>query len=192
MHIMEAIAKSKELIAAGKAKMEKTIEHLDGQLLTVRAGKASLHVLDGVMVEYYGTPAPLAQVASVSVPDARTILIQPWEKTLMPTIEKAILVANLGFTPQNSGDQIRINVPALTEERRKELVKQVKAEGEQARVSLRNARRDVIEAVKKLQKEGLSEDLAKDFEAEMQKITDSCNKKIEELLDKKEKEIMTV
>ncbi len=172
--------------------MEKSIEHLENQLLTVRAGKANTHVLDSVMVEYYGSPTPLAQVASVTVPDARTILIQPWEKNLMPVIEKAILVANLGFTPQNNGEHIRINVPALTEERRKDLVKQVRAEGEHARMSIRNARRDAIEAIKKLQKDGLPEDVAKDAEAEMQKITDSFGKKVDEVLEKKEKEIMTV
>lgn len=186
------ISKSKELAAAGKAKMDKAIEHLEAQLLSVRAGKANIHVLDSVTIEYYGAPTPLAQVASVTVPDARTILIQPWEKNLTPVIEKAILAANLGFTPQNNGENIRINVPALTEERRKDLVKQVKNEGEHARMSLRNARRDAIEAVKKLQKEGLSEDLAKDAEAEMQKIIDSYSKKVEEVLEKKEREIMTV
>jgi ribosome recycling factor len=186
------ITQAKAQIAEGKSKMEKSVEHLENQLLTVRAGKANPHVLDGVMVEYYGSPTPLAQVASVTVPDARTILIQPWEKNLMPTIEKAILVANLGFTPQNNGESIRINVPALTEERRRDLVKQVKAEGENARMSLRNTRRDVIEAIKKLQKDGLSEDLAKDCELEMQKHTDRFNKSVDEILEKKEKEIMTV
>jgi ribosome recycling factor len=186
------ISKAKEQVGAGKAKMEKAIEHLESQLLSVRAGKANIHVLDSITVEYYGAPAPLAQVASVTVPDARTILIQPWEKNLMHVIEKAILVANLGFTPQNNGENIRINVPALTEERRKDLVKQVRNEGEHARMSLRNARRDVIEAIKKLQKDGLSEDLAKDTEAEIQKITDAYNKKVDEALEKKEKEIMTV
>ncbi len=186
------ITQAKEQIATGKGKMEKAVEHLENQLLTVRAGKANTHVLDNVQVEYYGAPTPLAQVASVTVPDARTILIQPWEKNLMPIIEKAILVANLGFTPQNNGEHIRINVPALTEERRKDLVKQVKVEGENARMSTRNVRRDVIEAIKKLQKDGLSEDIAKDCETEMQKITDNFNKKIDEVLEKKEKEIMTV
>jgi len=189
---MDFTSKVQEQIAAGTGKMEKAIEHLESELHTVRAGKANLHVFDNLMVDYYGAPASLSQVASVTVPDARTILIQPWEKKLMPVIEKAILVANLGFTPQNSGEHIRINVPALTEERRKELVKQVKAEGEHARMSLRNARHSVIEAVRKLQKEGLSEDLAKDYEAEMQKHTDHYNKKVEEILEKKEREIMTV
>ncbi|MDR3328588.1 MAG: ribosome recycling factor [Prevotellaceae bacterium] len=186
------MSQAKEQISAGEGKMGKALEHLDAQLLTVRAGKANPKVLDAVTVEYYGTPTLLAQVASVTVPDARTILVQPWEKKLIPIIEKAILVANLGLTPQNNGEQIRLNVPLLTEERRKDLVKQVKAEGEQARTSLRNARRDAIENLKKLQKEGLSEDLTKDMEAEMQKITDSYTKKADATIDKKEKEIMTV
>ncbi|MDR3367204.1 MAG: ribosome recycling factor [Prevotellaceae bacterium] len=186
------MSKAKEHLAAGKAKMEKALEHLESQLLSVRAGKANIHVLDSITVEYYGAPAPLSQVASVTVPDARTILIQPWEKKLIPVIEKAVMAANLGFTPQNNGEHIRINVPALTEERRKDLVKQVKGEGEHARMSLRNARRDAIEAVKKLQKEGLPEDVAKDAEAEMQKIIDAYSKKVEEALEKKEREIMTV
>ncbi|MDR1023876.1 MAG: ribosome recycling factor [Prevotellaceae bacterium] len=179
-------------IAAGKAKMEKSIEHLEAQLLQVRAGKANIHVLDSVTVEYYGAPTPLAQVASVTVPDARTILIQPWEKNLLPAIEKAILAANLGFTPQNNGEHIRINVPPLTEERRKDLVKQVRNEGELARMSLRNARHDAIVAIKKLKKDGLSEDLAKDAEAEMQKIIDIYTKKVDEVIEKKEAEIMKV
>jgi ribosome recycling factor len=183
---------AKEQIAAGKAKMEKAIEHLETQLLMIRAGKANVHVLDNIMVEYYATPTPLAQVSSITVPDSRTILIQPWEKSLLHHIERAIIVANIGFTPQNNGEHIRINVPALTEERRKNLVKQVKNEGEYARMSLRNARRDAIEAVKKLQKEGLPEDVAKDAESEMQKITEGYNKKVENILDKKEREIMTV
>lgn len=183
---------TQEQLTVAKNKMEKSLEHLENQLLSIRAGKANTHVLDSVTVEYYGAPTPLAQIASVSVPDARTILVQPWEKSMLPTVEKAILVANLGFTPQNNGETIRINVPALTEERRKDLVKQVKAEGEHARLSVRNARRDAIEVFKKLQKDGLSEDLAKDAENEAQKITDAYNKKVDELLEKKEKEIMTV
>ncbi|MGL4908058.1 MAG: ribosome recycling factor, partial [Bacteroidales bacterium] len=147
---------------------------------------------DSVVVDYYDSPTPLAQVASITVPDARTIQIQPWEKPLIPAIERAIMMANLGFTPQNNGDSIRINVPALTEERRKDLVKQVKGEGEQARMSIRNTRRETIEAIKKRQKDGLPEDNAKTLEAEVQKITESYNKKVDEVLDKKEQEIMTV
>jgi ribosome recycling factor len=183
---------TKAQIDAAKTKMDKSIEHLENQLLTIRAGKANIHVLDSIMVEYYGAPTALAQVASVTVPDARTITVQPWEKNMLPIIEKAILVANLGLTPQNSGEHIRINVPPLTEDRRKDLVKQVKAEGEHARLSIRNARRDAIESIKKMQKDGLSEDIAKDCEAEMQKHTDHYNKKVDDVLDKKEKEIMTV
>jgi ribosome recycling factor len=186
------ISKANEVIAAGKSKMNKALDHLEEDLLTVRAGKANMHVLDNIMVEYYGTPTLLAQAASVSVPDARTILIQPWEKKLIPVIEKAIMVANIGFTPQNNGEHIRINVPVLTEERRRDLVKQVKGEGEQARMSIRNARRDAIEAIKKLQKDGLPEDVAKDAEAEMQKIIDDFGKKVDAVIEKKEKEIMTV
>jgi ribosome recycling factor len=144
------------------------------------------------MVEYYGTPTPLAQVAGVTVPDARSITIQPWEKNMLPIIEKSILVANIGFTPQNNGEHIRINVPPLTEERRKELVKQVKVEGENAKMSIRNTRRDTIEAVKKLQKEGLAEDIIKDTEADLQKLTDAFSKQVDEVVAKKEKEIMTV
>ncbi|MDR1226249.1 MAG: ribosome recycling factor [Prevotellaceae bacterium] len=183
---------TKEQITFAKSKMDKSIEHLDNQLLTIRAGKANIHVLDGVMVEYYSAPTALAQVASVTVPDARTIMVQPWEKNMLPIIEKAILVANLGLTPQNNGEHIRINVPALTEERRRDLVKQVRVEGEHARLSIRNARRDAIEAIKKMQKDGLSEDVAKDAEAEAQKHTDVYNKRVDEVLEKKEKEIMTV
>jgi ribosome recycling factor len=180
------------IIDAAKSKMDKTTEYLDKELVIIRAGKANVHVLDSVSVEYYGVPAPLSQVAGVTVPDARTIIIQPWEKKLLPVIEKAILVANLGFTPQNSGDSIRINIPPLTEERRKDLVKQVKAKGEQARASLRNTRRETIDLFKKLQKEGLPEDLAKDAETEMQKVTDAFSKKVDEMVAKKEVEIMTV
>ncbi|MDR0415110.1 MAG: ribosome recycling factor [Prevotellaceae bacterium] len=186
------ISIANEQIAAGQARMEKSIEHLEAQLLVLRAGKANVHVLDSITVDYYGAPTPLAQVASVTVPDARTILVQPWEKKLLPVIEKAILVANIGFTPQNNGEQIRINVPPLTEERRKDLVKQVKNEGEQARMSLRSARHETIEAIRKLKKDGLSEDLAKDAEAEMQKIIDSYVKKVDEALSRKEAEIMKV
>ena len=189
---MDVTMTAQGLLDGAKAKMKKAVEHLENELSTVRAGKANPKVLDSVMVDYYGTPTPLNQVASVTVPDARTILIQPWEKKLLPVIEKAILVANLGFTPSNNGDQIRINVPALTEERRKELVKQVRGEGEHARVSIRNARRDGIEAIKKLVKDGLPEDVCKDFEELAQKSTDKCNKSVDEVLEAKEKEIMTV
>jgi ribosome recycling factor len=173
-------------------RMGKTIEHLNEALLSVRAGKASPNVLKGIMVDYYGTQSPVSQVASVTVPDAKTILIQPWERNLIPVIEKAIMVANIGLTPSNNGEHIRLSIPALTEERRKELVKQVRAEAENARVSLRSSRRDAVEAFKAAQKEGMPEDMAKDGEAEAQKLTDRYNKLIDEALEAKEKEIMTV
>ena len=173
-------------------RMNKAIEHLENELRGIRAGKASPSMLMSVMVDYYGTLTPLQQVSSIGAPDARTITIQPWEKTMIPTIEKAIMAANLGFNPQNNGEIIRVVVPARTEERRKQLMKQVKNEGENARVSLRNARRDGNEEIKKLQKGGLAEDLAKDYEAEIQKLTDSFSKKVDELLARKEHDILTV
>ncbi len=173
-------------------RMSKAIEHLENELRVVRASKANPAMLSGVMVDYYGTLTPLQQVSNVGTLDARTITIQPWEKNMIGPIEKAILAANLGFNPQNNGEVIRIAVPPLTEERRKQLVKQVKNEGENARVSIRNARRDTNEEIKKLQKQGLSEDVAKDAEIEVQKLTDTFNKKVEEILQKKEEEILTV
>jgi ribosome recycling factor len=186
------IVKAKEVVAAAKEKMQKAIEYLESELIVIRAGKANPAVFHNVMVDYYGTPTPLPQVSSITTPDAKTILIQPWEKSMIAPIEKAIMAANIGFTPQNNGEHVRINVPALTEERRRDLVKQVRNEGEQARISVRNARRDGVEHVKKLQKEGLPEDVEKDSEVELQKLTDNYNKKIDELLEKKEKDIMTV
>ena len=135
---------SKELLDAAQVKMDKVIAHLTEELASVRAGKASVNVLNGILVEYYGTPTDISQVASITVPDARTVLVQPWEKKMIPVIEKAILVANIGLTPSNNGEHIRLNIPPLTEERRKELVKQIKAETETARVSLRGIRRDLV------------------------------------------------
>ncbi|MDX9847253.1 MAG: ribosome recycling factor [Tenuifilaceae bacterium] len=179
-------------IEEAKERMEKAIAHLDNELRVIRAGKANPAMLSGLMVDYYGTLTPLQQVSNVGTLDARTITIQPWEKSMINPIEKAILAANLGFNPQNNGEIIRIAVPPLTEERRKLLVKQVKNEGENARVSIRNARRDANENLKKLQKDGLAEDLAKNAEAEVQKMTDAYNKKVEEQLEKKEQEILTV
>lgn len=186
------ISVSKECIAHAKDKMQKAILHLEDELKNFRAGKANPGIFQNVLVDYYGTPTPVPQVASVTTPDAKTILIQPWEKKLIPAIEKAILDSNIGYTPANNGEQIRINVPALTEERRKELVKQAKTEGENARVSIRNARREVVDAHKKYQKEGLPEDVCKDAEATIQKETDAFNKKVDEIIAAKEKEIMTV
>jgi ribosome recycling factor len=173
-------------------RMEKAIFHLENELRIIRAGKANPAMLSGMMVDYYGTATPLQQVSNVGTLDARTITIQPWEKNMIGPIEKAILAANLGFNPQNNGEIIRIAVPPLTEDRRKNLVKQVKMEGENARVSIRNARRDANEEIKKLQKNGLAEDVAKDAEAVIQKLTDNYNKKVEEQLIKKEQEILTV
>ena len=186
------ISVSKECIAHAKEKMQKAILHLEDELKNFRAGKANPGIFQNVLVDYYGTPTPVPQVASVTTPDAKTILIQPWEKKLIPAIEKAILDSNIGYTPANNGEQIRINVPALTEERRKELVKQAKTEGENAKVSIRNARREVVDAHKKYQKEGLPEDVCKDAEATIQKETDAFNKKVDEIIAAKEKEIMTV
>lgn len=186
------LEKAKATVDAAVAKMQNAVTHLEEELKTYRAGKANPSVFNGVMVDYYGNPTPLPQVSSITTPDAKTMLIQPWEKNLIPKIEKAIMDANLGFTPQNNGETIRINVPALTEERRKELVKKARTAGENAKVSVRNARRDAIEALKKLQKEGLPEDSEKDSEDVVQKRTDSFSKKVEEVLSAKEKEIMTV
>ena len=186
------IAKTKEILEATKAKMQKAVLHFSEELASFRAGKANPAVFQGVVVDYYGSLTPIEQVAGITVPDARTMLIQPWEKKMIPLIEKAILAANLGFNPQNNGEVIRINVPALTEERRKELVKRAKNEGEAAKVSIRNIRRDQIEVIKKMQKDGLPEDVAKDTEGLIQKETESFTKKIDELLAAKEKEIMTV
>ena len=172
--------------------MQKAVEHLENELGTYRVGKANPAVFSGVTVEYYGTPTPLSQVASISAPDARTMIIQPWEKNLIPLIEKAIMAANLGFTPQNNGEIIRIQVPPLTEERRRDLVKKAKAEGENARISIRNARRDGVDVLKKYQKDGLSEDVAKDTEGLIQKEVEAFSKQVEEILTEKETEIMTV
>lgn len=186
------IEKSKELINGAKAKMADAVHFLEEDLKTYRAGKANPMVFNNVMVDYYGSMMPIAQVASITVPDAKTIAIQPWEKKMIPVIEKAIMDANIGFTPQNNGETIRCNVPPLTEDRRKELIKKARAAGENAKVVVRNARRDVIEALKKLQKEGLPEDVEKDQEAAAQKETDAAVKKIDELIAAKEKDILTV
>ena len=175
---------SKELLDAAQVKMDKVIAHLTEELASVRAGKASVNVLNGILVEYYGTPTDISQVASITV--------QPWEKKMIPVIEKAILVANIGLTPSNNGEHIRLNIPPLTEERRKELVKQIKAETETARVSLRGIRRDLVDAFKKAQKDGMPEDAAKDGEEAAQKLTDKYAKKVDDLFSAKEKEIMTV
>ena len=179
-------------ISLMEEQMKKVMAHLQGQLLTIRAGKATTSMLSGVKIDYYGTLSPLEQVASLSTPDARTIAVQPWEKNLLPVIEKAIMSANLGFNPQNNGEIIRVPIPPLTEERRKELVKQVKGEGENAKAALRNARREANDTLKKLQKEGLAEDVVKVAMDQVQKITDSFNERVDGETAAKEKEIMTV
>lgn len=175
-----------------KDKMSKALEHLDNELGKIRAGKANPKMLDGVLVEYYGSMSPLSQVANVSTPDPRTIAIQPWEKGLIGAIEKAILVANLGLNPDNNGEIVRLNIPPLTEERRRDLVKQSKKECEDAKVSVRNARRDANDEFKKMKKDGLSEDLEKDAEADVQRVTDDYIKKIDVMFEAKEKDILTV
>ncbi len=166
---------------------------LEEDLKTYRVGKANPSILNNVMVDYYGTPTPVPQVASVTVPDARTIAIQPWEKNMIGPIEKAIINANLGFTPQNNGEVIRCPIPPLTEERRKELIKKAKATGENIKVAVRNARRDGVDALKKAEKAGdFSEDVRKEGEDEIQKATDAKVKAVDELVSAKEKEILTV
>lgn len=172
--------------------MDAAILFLDEALAHIRAGKANSRILDGVRVDYYGSIVPLTNVATVSTPDAKTIAIQPWEKPMISSIEKAIMNSNVGITPVNNGETIRLTIPPLTEERRKQLAKQARSEGEDAKISIRNARRDAIEQVKKLVKDGLPEDVGKDTEADVQKIHDKYIKKIDEMITEKEKEIMTV
>lgn len=185
--------KAKEIVAAASSKMEATVAFLEEDLKTYRVGKANPAILNSVMVNYYGTETPVPQLASVTVPDARTIAIQPWEKSLIPAIEKAIINANLGFTPSNNGEVVRCPIPPLTEERRKDLIKKAKAAGESAKVAVRNGRRDGFDALKKAEKAGeFSEDVRKEGEDEIQKATDSRIKAIDTLVSAKEKEIMTV
>jgi len=172
--------------------MKKAISHLEAELTKIRAGKASPTMLDGINVDYYGAPTPIAQVANVTVLDAKTISIQPWEKNMLAPIEKSIMQANIGITPQNDGVQIRLFLPPLTEERRKELFKKASGEGEQSKVAIRNIRRDAIEQVKKMQKDGLSEDAAKDAEKSIQDYTDKYIALVDKHLSAKEKEMMTV
>jgi len=182
----------KKQISDARALMEKAVDHCEGELQKIRAGKASPSMLDDIMVEYYGTPTPLNQVGSVNTPDARTIVIQPWEKSLLGAIEKAIMEANLGVNPQNDGVIIRINVPPLTEERRRDLVKKAKSEAETGKVAIRNIRKEANEKIRKLKSEGVSEDEMKSGEADVQKLTDSFIIKIDQHSDAKEKDIMTV
>ena len=186
---MEEVKKTLDLL---QDQLNKAIAHLEIELQKVRAGKASPSMLEGLYVDYYGTPTPMNQVASVNTPDARTLIVQPWEKAMIKPIEKSIIDANIGFAPQNDGTMIRISIPPQTEERRKELVKKAKAEGEHAKVGIRTFRKDANDNVKKAQKNGLPEDMAKDAEDKIQKLIDSCIVKIDKHLEGKEKEIMTV
>src|SRR5580698_3823257 len=171
----------KKQVADAKISMDKAIEHCDSELQKIRAGKANPAMLDDIVVEYYGTPTPLSQVGSVNTPDARTIVVQPWEKSLLSAIEKAIMEANLGVNPQNDGTIIRINVPPLTEERRRDLVKKAKGEAETGKIAIRNIRKDANEKIRKRKAEGVSEDEMKDGEAEVQKLTDAYIVKIDHL-----------
>lgn len=179
-------------IEGAEDSMRKAIGHLESELGKIRAGKANPQILDGIMVDYYGSPTPLNQVGNVSVADARTLTIQPWEKNMLQPIERAIINSNIGLNPQNDGIIIRLFLPPLTEERRRELVKRCQGEGEHSRVAIRNIRRDTIEQIKKAQKNGLSEDAAKDFEAEVQELTNRFIALVEKHLEAKEKEIMVV
>ncbi|CDF77905.1 ribosome recycling factor [Formosa agariphila KMM 3901] len=178
------------IIDSTKEAMDAALRHLEKQFVNIRAGKASPAMLGSVMVDYYGSQTPLSQVANVNTPDGRTISVQPWEKNMLHEIEKAIMIANLGFNPMNNGDTIIINVPPLTEERRRDLAKQAKAEAEDGKIGVRNARKDANNDIKKL--DDVSEDVKKDTEGEIQKLTDIYVKKIDETLAVKEKEIMTV
>ncbi|HWL00541.1 MAG TPA: ribosome recycling factor [Parapedobacter sp.] len=172
--------------------MTKAVARTESELTKIRAGKAMPSMLDGIFVDYYGTPTPLAQVSNVNTPDARTLVVQPWEKTMLAPIEKAILDANIGLTPQNDGSIIRLNIPPLTEERRRDLVRKVKEEAEKGRVTVRNIRKDANDTIKKMKADGVSEDEIKVGEAEVQKLTDTYIAKVDQLADAKEKDIMTV
>jgi ribosome recycling factor len=172
--------------------MKKAIGHLEAELVKIRAGRANPQMFDGLTVDYYGTPTLISQVGNITVADARTLTIQPWEKNMLQPIERCIIAANLGVTPQNDGIIIRIFLPPLTEERRKEIVKKVHVEGEHSRVAIRNIRRDAIEHIKKLQKQGVSEDLASDAEKEVQDMTNNFIAQVEKHLVAKEKEIMSI
>jgi ribosome recycling factor len=175
-----------------RSKMDKSIWHLESELIKIRAGKANPHMLDSIMVNYYGVQTPLNQVSNIGTPDPRTLAIQPWDRSMIETIEKAILQANIGLNPANNGEIIRINVPPLTEERRRDLVKQVKNECENTRVGIRSVRREANEELKNMRKEGLSEDEEKKAQEEVQKLTDDYIQKIDHIFAAKEKDIMTV
>ena len=179
-------------IEMAKESMDDSIDHLQKELVKIRTGKASPNMLNGVLVDYYGSPTPLNQVANVGTADARTLVIQPWEKTMLAPIEKSIFESNLGLTPQNDGEIIRINIPPLTEERRRQMVKRAKELGEGTKVSVRNARRDAMDAIKKSVKDGYPEDAGKRKEQEVQQLTDAYAEKVEKLIEVKEKDIMTI
>jgi ribosome recycling factor len=182
----------KSIQSHAEDQMKKAIDHLEVELVKIRAGKANPQMVDGITVDYYGSPMPLNQVSNISVMDARTLSIQPWEKNMLQPIEKAIIAANIGIHPQNDGNIIRLFLPPLTEERRKDLVKKCHGEGEHSRVAIRNIRRDAIEHIKRLQKNGLSEDATKDAEANVQGLTDKFISTVDKHLSLKEKEIMVV
>ncbi|NHN26999.1 ribosome recycling factor [Flavobacterium jejuense] len=180
------------IIDSAKESMEGSIAHLEKEFLNIRAGKASPQMLGGVFVDYYGSQTPLSQVANINAPDARTLTVTPWEKNMLQPIEKAIMIANLGLNPMNNGENIIINIPALTEERRRDLVKQAKSEAEDAKIGIRNARKDANTDIKKEEKNGTSEDICKKAEDDVQKLTDAYIKKIDDHLVVKEAEIMKV
>lgn len=180
------------LIAQCEDLNKKAVDFLDKELVKIRAGRANPAMLEGIRVEYYGSETPLNQVSSINTPDARTLVVQPWEKKMIEPIEKAIMAANLGFNPSNNGEHVIISVPMLTEDRRRDLVKMANKEGENARVSIRQARQKAMEGIKQAQKDGLPEDMAKSTEDRVEKLTALWNKKVEELIAVKEKEIMTV
>ncbi len=173
-------------------KMEMTIQFLDDTFSRIRAGRANPRILDGIRVDYYGSVVPLSNVATITTPDAKTIMVQPWEKQMLKVVEKAIQDSDVGITPENNGEVIRLGIPPLTEERRKQLVRQTKQESEEAKISIRNARREGIDEVKKAVKDGLAEDIGKDVENDLQKIHDKFIKKVDDLFAAKEKEILTV
>ena len=175
-----------------KSSNNRSISHLDAELTKIRAGKATPSMLSSVMVDYYGSPTPIQQVANITTMDARTITVQAWEKTMLNELAKGIINSNLGFAPQNNGEILIISVPPLTEERRRDLVKRAKTEAENAKVAIRNNRKDALDMVKDLKTEGLSEDMTKDAETEIQNITNGFVKKVDDLFDLKEKDIMTI
>lgn len=180
------------ILESASEQMEQSVSHMKKEFVKLRAGKASPTMLQSVMVEYYGSMTPLAQVSNINTPDGRTLSVQPWEKNMIDPIERAIINSNLGFAPMNNGEHIIINIPPLTEERRKELARQAKAESENCKISIRNHRKDANDEIKKLEKDGLSEDVAKDYQEEVQNLVNKFNKIIEDLEKEKEKEIMTV